>query len=181
MDAANVDLKAFSEDFYHKLTGGHLQPVLDTLDYIHNETNCWLEVTTLLIPGQNDSNAEIEHLARWFVETLGCDVPLHFSAFHPDYKMTDLPATPLATLRRAREIALQAGLHHVYVGNVHDSEADSTWCPGCHRRLIERDWYELGEWRLTPQGNCEYCARPLAGVFEATPGNWGARRMPVAM
>ncbi|MCB1774186.1 MAG: AmmeMemoRadiSam system radical SAM enzyme [Gammaproteobacteria bacterium] len=181
MDAANVDLKAFTEDFYHKLTGGHLQPVLDTLKYIRDETDCWLEVTTLLIPGHNDSDAEIERLSAWFIDNLGADVPLHFSAFHPDFKMTDVAATPPATLRRAREIALKAGLHYVYVGNVHDADADSTWCPGCGQRVIERDWYVLGDWRLDAQGCCSHCGHRVAGVFEASPGNWGARRLPVQM
>ncbi len=181
MDAVNVDLKAFTEDFYHRLTGGHLQPVLDTLTYVHNETDCWLEITTLLIPGHNDGDDEIRLLAAWVLENLGPDVPLHFSAFHPDYKMTDVPPTPPATLRRAREIALQAGLHYVYVGNVHDAEADSTWCPGCGQRVIERDWYRLGEWNLDRGGCCSHCGTPIAGVFEARPGNWGPQRMPVAM
>ncbi|MCB1724629.1 MAG: AmmeMemoRadiSam system radical SAM enzyme [Chromatiaceae bacterium] len=180
MDAANVDLKAYTEDFYHKLTGGHLQPVLDTLEYIHNETDCWLEVTTLLIPGHNDSDVELESLASWFRDHLGRDVPLHFSAFHPDYKMTDVPPTPAATLQRARRIAMQAGLNYVYVGNVHDRDGDSTWCPACHARVIERDWYELGDWQLK-NGHCAHCGHPIAGVFEERPGSWGRRRMPVAM
>jgi pyruvate formate lyase activating enzyme len=180
MDAANVDLKAFTEDFYHKLTGGHLQPVLDTLDYIHNETDCWLEVTTLLIPGQNDGDAELERLAAWYIEHLGPDVPLHFSAFHPDFKMRDLPPTPAETLLRARRIALQAGLHHVYVGNVHDPAADSTYCPACGTRVIERDWYRLGAWHLDTRGGCDHCGERIAGVFEAAPGNWGPQRRPVA-
>jgi pyruvate formate lyase activating enzyme len=181
MDAANVDLKAFTEDFYHKLTGGHLQPVLDTLEYIHRETDCWLEVTTLLIPGKNDGDDEIRRLVEWYQEKLGPDVPLHFSAFHPDYKMTDLPATPPATLRRARRIALDAGLHYVYVGNVHDAEGDSTWCPGCGKRVIERDWYQLGEWRLGDAGQCTHCGHQIAGVFDERPGDWGPRRQPVSM
>ncbi len=181
MDAANVDLKAFSEDFYHRLTGGHLQPVLDTLRHIHDETDCWLEVTTLLIPGHNDSEAELTRLAEWFVEHLDADVPLHFSAFHPDYKMTDIPQTPAATLRRARDITRRAGLHHVYVGNVHDPEADSTYCPGCGQCVIERDWYRLGAWRLDANGCCNACGTRIAGVFESEPGDWGARRHPVAM
>ena len=180
MDAANVDLKAFTEDFYHKLTGGHLQPVLDTLAYIHHETDCWLEVTTLLIPGKNDSEREIHQLADWFMRALGPDVPLHFSAFHPDYKMTDLPSTPAATLTRARKIALDTGLHYVYVGNVHDSDGASTYCPGCGARVIERDWYQLGEWRLDA-GCCTACGQNIAGVFESRPGDWGPRRLPVSM
>jgi pyruvate formate lyase activating enzyme len=181
MDAANVDLKAFTEDFYHRLTGGHLQPVLDTLEYVHKETDCWLEVTTLLIPGHNDSDAELQKLSQWYLETLGPDVPLHFSAFHPDYKMTDVPPTPAATLQRARKIAMAAGLHYVYVGNVHDTEGDSTYCPGCGGRVIERDWYRLGEWRLTDGGHCAHCGHAIAGVFEDRPGDWGPRRLPVSM
>jgi pyruvate formate lyase activating enzyme len=181
MDAANVDLKAFTEDFYHKLTGGHLQPVLDTLEYIHNETDCWLEVTTLLIPGHNDSEQEIQRLCEWYMQHLGPDVPLHFSAFHPDYKMTDVPPTPPATLQQARRIAMAAGLHYVYVGNVHDPEGDSTYCPGCGKRVIERDWYELGEWNITADGNCGHCGHAIAGVFEEKPGDWGARRLPVTL
>jgi pyruvate formate lyase activating enzyme len=181
MDAANVDLKAFTEDFYHKLTGGHLQPVLDTLEYIHNETDCWLEVTTLLIPGHNDSDEELQRLSEWYLEHLGPDVPLHFSAFHPDYKMTDVPATPPDTLKRARRIAMQQGLHYVYVGNVHDPEGDSTYCPACGKRVIERDWYSLGEWNLTADGHCAHCGHPIAGVFEERPGDWGPRRLPVDM
>jgi pyruvate formate lyase activating enzyme len=181
MDAANVDLKAFTEDFYHKLTGGHLQPVLDTLEYIHKETDCWLEVTTLLIPGQNDSDAELHRLTEWYRDKLGPDVPLHFSAFHPDYKMMDVPHTPASTLKRARRIALDAGLHYVYVGNVHDSEGDSTYCPACGTRVVERDWYQLGEWNLTAGGHCGHCGHRIAGVFEERPGDWGPRRLPVAM
>jgi len=181
MDAVNVDLKAFTEDFYHRLTGGHLQPVLDTLEYIHHETDCWLEITTLLIPGHNDGDDEVRSLARWVHQKLGADVPLHFSAFHPDYKMTDVPPTPPSTLLRAREIALEMGLNYVYVGNVHDPHADSTWCPACGSRVIERDWYVLGEWRLTRSGRCAHCGRAIAGVFEAHPGDWGAKRLPVNM
>jgi pyruvate formate lyase activating enzyme len=180
MDAANVDLKAFTEDFYHRLTGGHLEPVLDTLTYLHEETDCWLEVTTLLIPGENDSDSEITRLADWFLSALGPDVPLHFSAFRPDYKMTDRPPTPPVTLRRARQLAMDAGLRYVYVGNVHDPDADSTWCPGCGTRVIERDWYRLGEWQLT-DGCCAHCGVRIAGVFESSPGSWGAQRRPVAM
>ena len=181
MDAANVDLKAFTEDFYHKLTGGHLQPVLETLEYIHRETDCWLELTTLLIPGHNDNDTELHRLAEWCLENLGPDVPLHFSAFHPDYKMTDVSPTPAATLKHARRIALDTGLNYVYVGNVHDTEGDSTYCPDCGRRVIERDWYQLGEWQLTDGGHCAHCGHRVAGVFEDRPGDWGPRRMPVSM
>ncbi len=179
MDAANIDLKAFSESFYQRICGGALAPVLDTLEYLHHETQVWLEITTLLIPGHNDSNPEIEQLSRWIVEHLGPDVPLHFSAFHPDWKMLDTPPTPPATLRRAREIARQQGIHFVYTGNVHDPEGDSTWCPACGKRVIERDWYRLGAWELDPEGRCRHCGAKIPGVFEARPGNWGSQRQLV--
>ncbi len=181
MDAANVDLKGFSEGFYHDTCAGHLQPVLDTLVYLKQETNVWFEVTTLLIPGLNDSDAEIEGLTAWFAAHLGPDVPLHFTAFHPDFRMLDRPATPRATLGRARQIALRNGLHHVYVGNVHDPEADSTHCSGCGELLIGRDWFELREWKLTADGCCSRCGAPCPGVFEPAPGDWGPRRMPVRL
>ncbi len=181
MDAANVDLKAFSESFYHELCGGHLRPVLDTLEYLKRETSVWFEITTLLIPGANDSDAEIDALSRWVVESLGPDVPLHFSAFHPDWKMRDLPPTASSTLSRARSIARGNGVSHVYTGNVHDESGGSTWCPACGALLIGRDWYELKAWRLTPDGSCPDCGTRLSGVFEAVPGDWGRKRIPVRM
>jgi len=181
MDAANVDLKAFTEDFYHMITGGHLEPVLDTLKYIKNETNVWLEITTLLIPGHNDSESEIEALTQWVMEELGPDVPLHFTAFHPDWKMMDVPSTPPATLQRARDIGLKNGLHYVYSGNVHDKAGQSTYCHGCGQLLIGRDWYELSEWNLDAEGRCKQCGTRCAGVFEAKPGGWGSRRLPVRL
>jgi len=181
MDAANVDLKAFSERFYHKLTGSHLAPVLETLVYLARETEVWFEITTLLIPGENDSDAELEAMSAWIVENLGCDVPLHFTAFHPDYRMLDKPRTPPETLRRARAIGRRAGLNHVYVGNVHDAEGASTYCSGCGELLIERDWYRLGRWQLDAAGRCRACGTALPGVFEARPGAWGARRQPVRL
>ena len=176
MDAANVDLKAFSEDFYRRICGGHLQPVLETLEYIHRETDCWLEITTLLIPGYNDSDAELRRLCEWVLGRLGADVPLHFTAFHPDYRMRDVPATPPATLRRARRIAIEMGLRYVYVGNVHDEEAESSWCAGCGEKLIGRDWYLITAWNLDAEGGCRRCGRRLPGRFEARPGDWGPRR-----
>lgn len=179
IDAANVDLKAFTEQFYFKLTGGHLQPVLDTLKYIRHHTDTWLEVTTLLIPEKNDSDDEIKQLSQWIYDELGVDVPLHFSAFHPDWKMMDTPPTPHSTLTRAREIALQTGLHYVYVGNVHDPNADSTYCHQCHKKLIGRDWYILSDWNLTGDGKCRFCGAQCAGVFSGKPGTWGAQRLPV--
>jgi pyruvate formate lyase activating enzyme len=181
MDAANVDLKGFTEEFYWKTCGGHLQPVLDTLQYLKHATRVWLEITTLLIPGLNDSDAEIENETAWIMEHLGADVPLHFTAFHPDYKMRDRPRTPPATLARARRIALKNGLHYCYTGNVHDRNGASTWCPGCGALVIERDWYELGEWQLDAEGHCMNCGAALPGVFAGKPGHWGRRRMPVKM
>jgi pyruvate formate lyase activating enzyme len=180
IDAANVDLKAFTEDFYTRNCAGHLQPVLDTLLYLRRETDVWFEITTLLIPGENDSAEEMRQMSAWILENLGPDVPLHLSAFHPDYKMLEKERTPPATLTRARDIAREAGLHHVYTGNVHDPRGGSTYCPSCDLRLIERDWYELGEWNLE-QGRCRGCQTELPGRFEAQPGTWGRRRLPVSM
>ncbi len=179
IDAANIDLKAFSDDFYYQLTGSHLQPVLDTLIYLKQETPVWLELTTLLIPGKNDSSEEIDAMTRWVVKHLGPDVPLHFSAFHPDYKMLDIPATSLDTLNRARAIALSNGVHYAYTGNVHDKQGASTYCSNCGDLLIGRDWYVLSEWNLTAQGSCQNCGSICAGVFDSKPGDWGARRQPV--
>ncbi|ANG63256.1 AmmeMemoRadiSam system radical SAM enzyme [Marinobacterium aestuarii] len=178
IDAANVDLKAFTERFYSKICGGALAPVLDTLLYLH-DTQVWFEITNLLIPDENDSNTEIEAMSRWIFEHLGPDRPLHFSAFHPDWKMLDKARTPQATLSRARRIAMEQGLRYVYTGNVHDPAGSSTWCPGCGQRLIERDWYELGEWQLDARGCCSHCGTRIPGHFEAAPGDWGAKRMPV--
>jgi pyruvate formate lyase activating enzyme len=179
MDAANVDLKGFTERFYYKVCGGELQPVLETLEYLKHETEVWFEITTLLIPDENDSVAELEELTQWVMEKLGPDVPLHFTAFHPDWKMLDKPHTPPATLTRAREIALRNGLRYVYTGNVHDRDGGSTWCHQCHALLIERDWYELGRWGLDDQGRCRNCGAALPGVFRGPPGNWGRRRRAV--
>jgi pyruvate formate lyase activating enzyme len=181
MDAANVDLKAFTDDFYHRLCGGHLQPVLDTLVYLRRETGVWVELTTLLIPGENDSDEEIDRMTRWVVAELGPDVPMHFTAFHPDWKMLDHPPTPPQTLGRARAIALRNGVHYAYTGNVHDPAGGSTYCPGCGARVIQRDWYELGEWGLDAKGCCARCGASIAGVFDPMPGTWGARRVPVRM
>ncbi len=180
MDAANVDLKAFTEDFYHRLCYAQLQPVLDTLVYLRRETDVWFEVTTLLIPGENDSRGELDRASDWFAANLGPDVPWHFTAFHPDFKMLDKPRTPPATLARAREIARAKGLKYVYTGNVHDRMGGSTWCPACGALLIERDWYELGAYNL--DGNrCRACGCEIAGRFERQPGTWGARRLPVRL
>ena len=181
MDAANIDLKAFSEDFYYKITGGHLQPVLETLQYLKHETQVWLELTTLIIPGVNDSDAELEAMAQWVVERLGPDVPMHFTAFHPDWKMNDKPRTSAASLLKARAIAIKNGVRYAYVGNVHEKAADSTYCHHCGELLIGRDWYVLSDWNLDAAGRCKFCGTACAGHFEPLPGNWGAKRQAVAM
>jgi pyruvate formate lyase activating enzyme len=181
IDAANVDLKAFSEEFYHKVCFAHLDAVKETLVWLHRETKVWVEVTTLLIPGLNDSEKEVDAMCSWFADALGAEVPLHFTAFHPDFKMLDIPATPGATLSRARQQALAHGLKHVYTGNVHDEAGQSTYCAGCGARVIQRDWYRVGEYRLTPKGACLACGKMLAGHFGARPGRWGARRLPVTI
>jgi len=181
MDAANVDLKAFTEDFYFKITKSHLKPVLDTLEYLKHETKVWFEITTLLIPGENDSPREVEALSRWVVEHLGPDVPLHFTAFHPDYRMLDKPHTPAATLAMARRIALEHGVRYAYVGNVHDLGRQSTFCHQCGSCLIERDWYRLGRWALDGEGRCRSCGTSCAGVFDGPPGTWGQKRLPVRL
>ncbi|HEX6703183.1 MAG TPA: AmmeMemoRadiSam system radical SAM enzyme [Albitalea sp.] len=181
MDAANVDLKGFTEAFYFQQTGAHLAPVLDTLQYLHHETACWLEITTLLIPGHNDSDAEIEAESRWILDHLGTDVPLHFTAFHPDYKMTDVPPTPPSTLRRARAIALRLGLHHVYTGNVHDEVGGTTHCPGCGAALVIRDWYAVRRCELDEGGECPHCGTRIAGKFGRVEQAFGPRRIPVRL
>ena len=181
MDAANVDLKAFTERFYRDICAGHLQPVLDTLVYLKHETNVWFETTTLLIPGENDSDAELNEMTRWVVENFGPDVPMHFSAFHPDWKMLSHPDTPPATLTKARGIAMDNGVRYAYTGNVHDAEGDSTFCHNCGTLLIERDWYKLLQWNLEDHGACRKCGTPCSGVFEQVPGDWGAKRVPVRL
>jgi pyruvate formate lyase activating enzyme len=181
MDAANVDLKAFTDEFYVKQTGAHLQPVLDTLVYLRHETKVWFELTTLLIPGLNDSAHEIGRMSEWIAREIGVDVPLHFSAFHPDYKMTGIPATPPAKLTEARRIAQSAGLQHVYTGNVHDTDGDTTYCASCHTPLIVRDWYAIRDYRLTESGACPKCGTPLAGHFGKFERQFGRRRIPVAI
>jgi pyruvate formate lyase activating enzyme len=181
MDAANVDLKAFSDAFYRNICGGALAPVLDTLLYLKHDTNVWVEITTLLIPSANDSDEELRAAARWVADNLGPDVPWHFTAFHPDYRMLDTPPTPLATLKRARRIAREHGLRHVYTGNVRDAEGSTTFCAGCSRALIRREGYTLGEWKLGAGGRCVCCGEPCAGVFAGAPGTWGGRRLPVRL
>ncbi|MBI1394947.1 MAG: AmmeMemoRadiSam system radical SAM enzyme [Betaproteobacteria bacterium] len=179
MDAANVDLKAFTDDFYFRLTGSRLAPVLDTLRYLVHETDVWVEITTLLIPSTNDSDAELAALSAWIAKELGVHVPLHFTAFHPDFRMTDLHATPASTLRRARDIAHAAGLKYVYTGNVHDTEGGTTFCPHCRETLITRDWHDIRHYDLTPGGHCPHCAAEVAGRFERFRGAFGRRRLPV--
>ncbi len=176
IDAANVDLKAYDEAFYRRVSGGELRPVLDTLRYLRHETDVWFEITNLVIPGYNDSEAMIRRMSEWIVRELGEDVPLHFSAFHPNYKMREVPPTPRETLRRARTIAKDAGIRHVYLGNVHDQDGDTTFCGDCGESLIERDWYELHAWKLE-EGTCPACGAACPGVFEPSPGTWGARRL----
>jgi pyruvate formate lyase activating enzyme len=179
MDAANVDLKAFTDDFYFRQTGSRLQPVLDTLAFIHHETDCWLEITTLLIPGLNDGDDELRRLSQWVARELGPQVPVHFSAFHPDFKMQDIAATPPQTLVRARRIAMDEGLQYVYTGNVHNREGDTTFCPQCHAALIERDWYDLHRYAVTAEGTCPHCNHAVAGRFDPKPGNFGRKRIPL--
>jgi pyruvate formate lyase activating enzyme len=181
MDAANVDLKGFTDEFYMKLCAARLKPVLDTLVYLRHETDVWFEITTLLIPSKNDSSEEIRAECQWIMRELGPDVPLHFTAFHPDYKLTDLPHTPAATLSRAREIGLGEGLHYVYTGNVHDSEGGTTYCPGCRAPLIVRDWYRIEEHHVGADGRCPHCAHAIAGRFDTYRGQFGRRRIPLGI
>ncbi len=181
MDAANIDLKAFNDRFYKKLCAGNLQDVLDTLLYLANETDVWLEITNLIIPGKNDTDEELGALTHWIAENLGPDVPVHFSAFHPDWRMTDIARTPPSMLTHARDIAVQNGIRHVYTGNVRDEQGGSTYCHSCGERLIGRDWYVLTDWAMTEQGTCRKCGTPCAGVFDRQPGNWGSKQVPVRM
>jgi AmmeMemoRadiSam system radical SAM enzyme len=178
MDAANVDLKAFTERFYRHLTLTHLQPVLDTLSWLTKETQVWLEITNLIIPEENDSSSEIQQMCEWILQNLGDEVPVHFTAFHPDYLLRHRPPTSLATLTRARSIAQRTGLKFVYTGNIYDPEGQSTYCPECGKKVIDRQGYEIGAYHL--KGNrCEACGRPLPGCFAEVPGTWGQRRIPV--
>lgn len=181
MDATNVDLKGFTDEFYWKLTAAHLAPVLETLKYLVQETQTWVEITTLLIPGHNDSDQELDALTNWVARELGTFVPLHFSAFHPDYRMLDIPPTPPATLTRARRIGLSNGLKHVYTGNVHDTEGGTTSCPACGTAVIVRDWYRILHYRLDEHGRCKNCATAMTGRFGARVGTFGPRRIPVAI
>ncbi|MEW4527344.1 MAG: AmmeMemoRadiSam system radical SAM enzyme [Maioricimonas sp. JB045] len=181
IDAANIDLKAFTDRFYKEVCAGHLQPVLDTLEYLRHDTHVWFETTTLLIPGENDSDAELDEMTRWVVEHLGPEVPMHFTAFHPDFRMMDVPPTPPETLTRARRIAIDNGVRYAYTGNVHDTAGGSTFCHNCGQVLIGRDWFELTGWNLTDDARCNRCGTHLPGVFEPEPGEWGSRRLPVRL
>jgi pyruvate formate lyase activating enzyme len=181
MDAANVDLKGFTEDFYFKICGGKLSSVLDTLVYLVKETDVWTEITTLLIPGKNDSNEEIEAECAWIAQHLGLDVPLHFTAFHPDWKMMDVQPTPPATLSRARAIALRHGLRYVYTGNVHDEGGGTTSCPSCGEPVVVRDWYQIKSYRLDERGACLACGAQLPGRYQKFGKPFGPRRIPVRL
>jgi pyruvate formate lyase activating enzyme len=181
IDAANVDLKGFTERFYAELAAGHLEPVKETLRYLRHETSVWLEITNLVIPGWNDADDELEAMTRWIVAELGPDVPVHFTAFHPDYRMLDTPPTSPTSLSHARTIAIANGVRYAYTGNVHDRVGQSTWCHSCGALLIERDWYVLGTWALDASGRCLACGTTIPGAFEAEPGHWGARRLPVVL
>ncbi|MBL6988849.1 MAG: AmmeMemoRadiSam system radical SAM enzyme [Bacteriovoracaceae bacterium] len=179
MDAANIDLKSFSEDFYKTHCAGELQPVLETLLYVKNETDVWLEITTLLIPGLNDSAQEIDKLSSWIADKLGAHIPVHFSAFHPSWKVQNIPQTPASTVKQAREIAMKNGLKYVYTGNIHDPTGASTYCHNCKKLLIARDWYELSIWNLSPEGACNFCGQSIPGIFDGPPGDWGSKRHPI--
>jgi pyruvate formate lyase activating enzyme len=181
LDAANIDLKAFTDDFYRHVAMGALAPVLETIEYAVHETDVWVELTTLLIPGHNDSDAEIDEMTSWVVDRLGPDVPMHFSAFHPDYRMLDVAPTPPATLERARRIAMANGVRYAYTGNVHDAEGGATICPNCSTAVVERDWYVLESYRLDDTGRCDECGTRIAGRFDGPAGTWGARRQPIRL
>lgn len=181
MDAVNMDLKGFTDEFYRRICGGDLQTVLETMIYLRQKTSAWVEITNLVIPGLNDSPEEIRAMVCWLRAEMGADVPLHFSAFHPSYKMQDKPPTPPETLIMARNIAREEGLRYVYVGNVHDPEGGSTLCTGCGRKIIGRDWFVLTSWDLTADGKCRHCGTACPGVFDAKPGTWGARCVPVQL
>jgi pyruvate formate lyase activating enzyme len=180
LDGANIDLKGFTEDFYRHSCGADLGAVLETIEYV-NETDVWLELTTLLIPGLNDSDAEVDAMTTWVIDRLGPDVPMHFTAFHPDYRMLDRDPTPFSTLVRAREIAHGNGVRHAYVGNVRDGDGQSTYCHGCGARVIERRGYTIGEYRLDDTGHCLACDVLIPGVFDGPAGSWSASRRPVVM
>ena len=180
MDAINIDLKGFTQEYYRSVCGGSLAAVLESIEWAVHESSAWVELTTLIVPGHNDSDAELDRLTRWVADHCGPDVPMHFSAFHPDWKMLDCPPTPPETLTRARQIARSNGIRYAYTGNVHDAEGDTTFCPGCNAAVIKRDWYEVLSFDLI-EGRCRTCGTDVAGVFEAAPGSWGRRRLPVRL
>ena len=181
MDAANIDLKAFTESFYKKLCSSQLGAVLETLVYLKQETDVWFEITTLLIPGENDSAGEIEKLSAWVMDKLGPDVPLHFTAFHPDWKMREKDRTPPETLLRACRIARDAGIRYVFSGNIHHPPSQTTHCHACGSELIRRDWHLIQAWALDDAGACRKCGTPCAGVFDGPAGTWGRRRQPLRL
>jgi pyruvate formate lyase activating enzyme len=180
IDAANVDLKGFSDEFYRTYCGGHLQPVLDTLRWLVHESSTWVEITNLIIPGANDAPQEIEAMCRWIATELGPDVPIHFSAFHPDFKMADRGPTPSKTLTMAYKLARQAGLRYIYTGNVVDPDHQQTYCPRCGKAVIRRQGYSITGFDLH-DNQCVYCQTPIPGRFDDQPGNWGAKRLPLAI
>jgi pyruvate formate lyase activating enzyme len=181
VDAANVDLKGFTDDFYRHVCGAKLADVLATLEYLVGETDVWIETTTLLIPGKNDSVEELDAMTKWVVEHLGRDVPMHFTAFHPDYRMLDVPPTRPETLTRAREIALANGVRYAYTGNVRDPQGSATYCPDCGTQLVERDRYVIGRYALTHDGHCNNCHARVAGRFHAGRGHWDGTRRAVRL
>jgi len=178
IDAANIDLKAFSQTFYKKICMANLEPILDTLVYLKHETDVWFELTNLIIPQNNDNHKELDEMTKWIVKHLGPDIPLHFTAFHPDYKMTDIPKTEAKSLLEAYNIAKQNGLHYVYTGNIYDQKTGSTYCPSCNHCIIERNWYELGNYHIS-NGCCKFCNTKIAGKFMNKAGTWGRKRLAI--
>ncbi len=163
MDAANVDLKGFRDDFYAEICGGQLQPVLESLK-IYKQSKVHLEITNLVIPTKNDDLAILNEMCSWIKEELGADTPIHFSRFYPLYKLKNLPPTPVSTLEKARMAALSAGLEYVYIGNVPGHEGENTFCPKCKKVVIKRSGYIVGEVNLK-EGKCKYCGKPIPGIW----------------
>jgi AmmeMemoRadiSam system radical SAM enzyme len=178
MDAANVDLKGFTEEFYQMYTLSHLQPVLDTLRWLKHESEVWFEITNLIIPQANDDTGDLRRMCDWLLAKVGDEVPVHFTAFHPDFRLKDRPPTPHETLIAAREIALRTGLKYAYTGNVVDPSRQSTYCAGCGEMVIGRDWHAITAYRLEGD-RCGRCGHRIAGRFDEAQGHWGRRRMPV--
>ncbi len=165
MDATNIDLKGFSEEFYKRNCLAHLKPVLDTIKYVSNETDCWVELTTMLIESENDSNDMIKEECDWILNNLGDCVPLHFSAFFPRYKFSNRKQTDFSTLLRAYSIAKNAGLKYVYTGNITNIETSSTYCKNCSTPVILRNGYELIEYNLNENGSCKFCGTKCDGRY----------------